>query len=240
MAATAPSALFLALGMTIGSRELGYNDDVFLALRPYSLPAAWGLRGQARWYPGAHFTSDFLANIGIDVTAGGAIGLSSRQRDGTTYGTEAWDLHAGVDVRIPLAPVELGLGLGYGAHTFGLGASESGQMAELPYVAYQYVRPAARFHAEFGAGIYADVDFGWRILTASGAFGETWFPRSSGTGFDLAARLGWESDLGLGVRAGFEMQRYFFTLNPEVGDPYIAGGAVDQFLTGTFDLTYRL
>ena len=47
--------------------------------------------------------------------------------------------------------------------------------------------------------------------------------------------------LGLGVRpmAHFEIRlqvdyaRYFFSMNPKVGDPYVAGGALDQFINGT-------
>ena len=46
----------------------------------------------------------------------------------------------------------------------------------------------------------------------------TWFPRSSGQGLDVGGYVGWESDLGIGARAGFELQRYFFSMNPEPGD----------------------
>jgi hypothetical protein len=72
-----------------------------------------------------------------------------------------------------------------------------------------------------------------------GAFG-SWFPRNQGTGFDLGAGFGWESDLGLGVRIGFDMQRYFFAVRPEPGDELIVGGAADQFMTGTIDVVWRI
>jgi hypothetical protein len=36
------------------------------------------------------------------------------------------------------------------------------------------------------------------------------------------------------------MQRYFFSMSPEPGDARIAGGAEDQLLAGTVDITWRL
>lgn len=233
--------LWVAVGVSGFSRDFSYTDDLFLALRPYQLPIGWAARAQARWYPAAHFTQDFAANIGLDVSFGAALGLRSRQRDGTTFGTDSLDFRAGADVRIPIDAVELGIGFGYGIHTYSLGVAEDGNTAQLPNVEYNFLRPAIRARIEVGAGIYTDASFGWRVLTGTGALGSSeWFPRNSGSGFDLGAWLGWESDMGLGVRAGFEMQRYFFSMNPEPGDTHIAGGAADQFLAGSFDLVYRM
>ena len=238
-AATRPHFLVINAGATVFSRELSYNDDLFGQLRPYTLAAAPGLRFGARWYPGAHATSDFGANFGITAEAGGAVGLRSRQSDGTTYPTDSWGFALGADVRLPAGPFEGGLGLSYGMHAFTVGASESGDQAAMPGVEYQYLRPSARGRLDLGAGLYLEAAFGWRILTASGGMG-TWFPRNSGSGFDLGAWLGWESDLGIGLRAGFEMQRYFFSMNPEPGDTYVAGGAADQYLAGALDVVWRV
>lgn len=238
-AAPGPSPLWVAVGGSLFSRDFSYTDDLFFALRPYQLPLAFAARIAARWYPGAHVTRDFVAHLGVDVAFGGAIGVRSRQRDGATFPTESIDFRAGLDARIPLDPIELGIGIGYGMHTFALGAAEDGNAAQLPNVEYQFVRPGLRARADLGAGIYLEGAFGWRFLTGTGGLA-TWFPRSSGSGFDLGAHVGWESDLGLGARAGFEMQRYFFSMNPEPGDAYIAGGAADQFLAGTVELVYRM
>nr|MDQ3036452.1 hypothetical protein [Myxococcota bacterium] len=233
------SPLWIAIGATGFSRDFSYTDDLFLTLRPYQLPIGWTARAQARWYPAAHFTQDFVANLGIDAMFGAALGLRSRQRDGTSYGTESIDFRVGADVRIPLAPVEIGIGFGYGMHTFALGASETGQNAQLPNVKYQFLRPSIRARFDLGAGIYTEAAFGWRVLTGTGALG-TWFPRNSGSGMDLGAWVGWQSDMGLGARIGFEMQRYFFSMNPEPGDENIAGGATDQFLAGSVDLVWAM
>jgi len=237
--ATAPSPLWVAVGGSLFSRDFSYTDDLFFALRPYQLPLGFAARIAARWYPGAHVTSDFIAHLGVDVSFGGAIGLRSRQRDGTTFPTESIDFRAGLDARIPLDPIELGVGISYGMHTFALGAADDGNAAQLPNVEYQFVRPALRARADLGAGIFVEGAFGWRFLTGTGGL-STWFPRSSGQGLDVGGYVGWESDLGIGARAGFELQRYFFSMNPEPGDPYIAGGAADQFLAGTVELVYHM
>jgi hypothetical protein len=235
----APSPLYLAIGATMFSRTLAYTDDLYGALRPYQLPIGWAGHALARWYPGAHFTQDFAANLGIEAAFTGAIAIRSRESDGTTYPTDSFEVRGGADVRIPLAPVELGVGLGFGMHTFTLGASEMGNVAGLPNVEYQFVRPAVRARIDIAAGLYAEGAFGWRVLTSAGGL-SSWFPRNSGSGFDLGAWLGWESDAGVGVRAGFEMQRYFFAMNPEPGDTNVAGGAEDQFLTGTASFVWRM
>jgi len=51
--------------------------------------------------------------------------------------------------------------------------------------------------------------------------------------------VGYELDAGLEIRLGFDVRRYFFSMNPEVGDPFIAGGALDQYLGYTLGIAYR-
>ncbi|MBL9016862.1 MAG: hypothetical protein JNL83_21925, partial [Myxococcales bacterium] len=36
----------------------------------------------------------------------------------------------------------------------------------------------------------------------------------------------------LDVQARLDLRRYFFAMNPEPGDPWIAGGATDQYFGG--------
>jgi hypothetical protein len=234
-----PHMLVLQAGGGIQSRGLSYRDDLFSELGDYSLTAAPWLRAAARWYPGAHFTRDAFAHIGITGEFGSVLGVTSRQRSGASFPTDSWRFDVGVDVRLPIDPVEIGLGFTYGIQTFSVGSNEDGDAAQVPNVQYQSLRPMARVRLDIGVGLYADAAFGWRFLTGVGPLSE-WFPRNSGSGFDLGAGFGWESDMGLGVRLGFEMQRYFFAFHPEPGDPLIVGGAEDQYLTGTVDVVWRV
>ena len=60
--------------------------------------------------------------------------------------------------------------------------------------------------------------------------------------------MGLDANLGLGVELGssFEirlmgvLQRYGFSFNPEPGDPRVAGGATDTYLSGGLLLAWRL
>lgn len=234
-----PHALVLSLGGGVMSRELGYRDDLFAQLVGYSLPAAPILHASLRWYPGAHFTRDALAHVGVTAEFGSIVGVRSRQGSGGSFPTESLRFEVGVEARLPIAPVELALGFAYGMHTFSLADDEAGNSAPIPNVNYKYLRPALRGRVDIGVGLYLDATFGWRFLVGVGALG-SWFPRNQGSGFDLSAGLGWESEIGLGVRLGFQLHRYFFSLRPEPGDALIAGGAADQTLTGTVDVVWRI
>jgi len=237
----APSPLVVTAGAAVFSRDLSYSDDAFDALRPYWMPAGGALRAAVRWYPGAHVTGGMAAHVGLDAAFGGALGVRSRQRDGTRFPTDSLEFRVGADVRIPVDPIELGVGLAFGMHTFTLAPSESGVEAPVPDVEYQFVRPSLRLRADLPAALFVETAVGARVLTGSGALTfAAWFPRGSGVGLDFGAWLGWMSDLGVGVRAGFEWQRYFFSLNTAAGDPYRVGGASDQYLSGSADLVVRL
>lgn len=44
------------------------------------------------------------------------------------------------------------------------------------------------------------------------------------------------------IEAQFNLayRHYFFSMNPEVGDARVAGGALDQFINGTLGLAFYL
>lgn len=232
--------LYLSLGALGFNRNLSYNEDIFANLNPYELPIGWMARARVRWYPGAHVTNDMIGNLGLDVLFGGALALRSRQNETTSFGTDSLDFRGAVDFRLPFDPIEIGLNAGVGLHTFTLGQSEMGQPAPLPNVEYLYFRPAVRGVLQLGLGLYIEADFGWRFLFQSGQIAEPqWFPHNEGMGLDLGGYIGWESDIGLGARAGFEMTRYWFAMNSQRGDTSVAGGAIDQYLGGAIELVWR-
>ena len=40
------------------------------------------------------------------------------------------------------------------------------------------------------------------------------------------------------LRLQLEYTRYYYTMNPEVGDPYVAGGALDEFFGSQITVSY--
>ena len=63
-----------------------------------------------------------------------------------------------------------------------------------------------------------------------------WFPRATGAGLDAGAMLTFHAKPWLELYARVDLRRYFFAMNPEVGDPWIAGGATDQYVGGALGI----
>jgi len=61
-----------------------------------------------------------------------------------------------------------------------------------------------------------------------------------GLGVDTFRRHEIPDALGAKIRdreaARLDTRRYFFAMNPEVGDPWIAGGATDDYIGGAIGL----
>jgi hypothetical protein len=65
-----------------------------------------------------------------------------------------------------------------------------------------------------------------------------WFPRSDVGGVEGAAGIGYMVTEEVEVQAGIDVRRYFFTMNPEPGDRWIAGGGADQYLAGSIGASW--
>ena len=62
--------------------------------------------------------------------------------------------------------------------------------------------------------------------------GNAWFPRATGNGLDAGAGITLQATPWLAFHARVDLRRYFFAMNPEPGDMWIAGGATDQYFGG--------
>lgn len=238
-----PEALRLGLRGGVLSRSFKYTDDLNQSLRPYELGAAPFARLDLEWYPAASFTSGVAAHFGLVGGYQRAFAVDSETSDGTTLDTQssAWD--AGLRGRIPLGNHELGISVRYGQDRFEL---DDGDRNFIPSVDYRFVRPALDARLGFGS-VFVGLGVGYRVVLSAGEFSERpWFPDQTAGAVD--AKL--EGGLSLGdldVLLGAGLVRYFFTLNPNPDDvgavddgDAVAGGAVDQYLTGYLGLAYRL
>lgn len=235
------SPLEIAAGVKFFTRKLTYNDDLFGALRPYDLSGAPSIDAQLRWYPAAHFTSGFAAHLGLYGTFNYALALKTVDAMDREFPTSQLSFGGGLRGRIPFGANEVGLFAGYGQHSFKLDGTEGPSGIDFPSVSYGYLRfggdgrlsPFDGFHARFG--------FAWRQMLAAGEIAEAdWFPRATMGGLDAHLGVGYEVVSGLEIQLGAELIRYFYTMNPEPGDPRIAGGAVDQFLSATLGAAFYL
>jgi len=211
-------------------RRLRYNDDLDRRLRPSDLVAnAVGIG--ASWRP-----FQKLRNVALVGRGELAVGVNgSRTPDGTVYSTASseWSLGAGFDFGI--AAARIGIVAAYGEHRFAIGDEPT--MELVPDVTYRYARGGLVVEAPLGSSWDLTFTAGWRqLLGLGGMRDDSWFPRATGAGIDGSAGIAFHVTPWLDVQARLDLRRYFFAMNPEPGDPWIAGGATDQYFGGAIGL----
>jgi TolB-like protein len=240
--AARPPAFLLSTGFYLTSRRFAYRDDLFGTLSGYRLGAAPAFGFDAQWYPGAHFTDGALANLGLHLRWVRAFGLQSRpsvDTDGSRYDTRFGRIEGGARARIPLEAAELFAELGFGAQRFQVSLPEQSSVT-LPDVHYRYARIEAGLGYRLSTALRLDLAGAYLRPFGLGELGsEGWFPRATGHGVDLRGALALQVAAGLEVRLALELRRMFFAMNPEPGDPWVAGGAVDQVWMAGAELGYR-
>jgi hypothetical protein len=225
------SSIFsVEVGVEAAGRRFDFSDGLSTNLRSYELFGAPVVFAGAEVYPAGFTTVPVLRDIGLTVGYARAFALQSATADGTPVGTVYQRFSAGLRYRIPISrptgPV-LGVSGQYYMHTFVIDepAALKGQVPNADYSA-----------------IRAGIDGRFPIGRAAIVAGFDWIePLSSGPVYDrfTAAKVhGIGGKLGLVVRiaSGFELRfaaeysRFFSDFDPVLGDAYVAGGALDQYL----------
>ena len=211
-------------------RQLRYSDDLDDRLRPSDLVAnAVGVG--ASWRPLQN-----LRNFSVVGRGELAVGVNgSRTSDGTAYATSSSEWGLGVGFDIGLAAARVGVVATYGEQRFAL--DDDPTMELVPDVTYRFARGGLVVAVPLAARWDLTVTAGWRQLLGMGGMTEsTWFPRATGAGVDGSAGVALHVTPWLEVQARVDVRRYFFAMNPEPGDPWIAGGATDQYVGGAIGL----
>lgn len=236
-AARLPSPLEAALTVGAGTRNYRYSDDLFAALRAYKMGPTPAAAVSARWYPGAHFTAGIAANVGLAVAYEQAFLIQS-EANGETYDTRSREWLAGLHARLPVGALELGVDLGLGAHAFEV--DDDAKQPLVPSVDYHFIRAGVDARYRFGSLLFGG-GFGYRHVTDAGEVGsDAWFPRMDVAGLDLGAHAGYEVIPRVSLLVGARYRRYWYSMNPEPGDPFVAGGALDSYITGWAGLGWEL
>lgn len=237
------SALEVNVGLKGISRDFDYHDNVS-GLETYSLGKFPGFGAPApfislRLYPLAFGQAGFLANLGIIAGYEKPLGISSETVDGRVLDSSSSEYYVGARVRLPVGRHEFGLNVAYGAHDFEIAEDES-----IPDVSYTYVRALLDGRFRFGK-VLLGAQLGPRVLLGTGQLEEV-FPDSTGGGFELGLQAGYAVTSTLDIVAGFDLRRYYFTLNPSTAEPpridgelAAAGGAVDQYMGLSLGVSWR-
>ncbi len=239
-----PKALELSAAVRVVTRSYAYRDAL-LPLAEHTLDATGAMRLEARWYPAAHFTRSFVANLGLDLQAQMLWPVNATEGN-LAFKTKGFAFGVAARLRVPLGNHELGVLVGYGGQSLSI-ADAKGQDPGVPSVSYGFVRMGA----DGRIAVLRPLSIGLRAayLLPLG-YGElattTWFPHVSGGGVEAELSLRYAFSELLAADLGGGMARYFFSLNPSPRDAgvqtagRIAGGATDQYFYGVVGLTLLL
>lgn len=227
----AGAAMEAELGFTWGGRRFSYSDPLIGELRPYSSDGVPTLTGRVTVFPGAFDRGGPLTpHLGVDLAFAAGVGLASElEGTGEALGTTAYRIEAGLVGRVPLGDHRLDLRLAYAREAF-----EVGDGALVPSARYEGVRGGVEGRLALTRDLWLAPALGYRFLAGLGALGSAaWFPNATGGGFDVGLGLGWRLFWQVELRAQVGYRHYFFAFDPKVGDPRVAGGALDRYLDAT-------
>jgi hypothetical protein len=231
-----PSLLRLGVALQGGSRHFAYVDRLTPTLRPYDLFMAPLVAIRADFDPFFRSRAALLNGLGVTGEYARAFGLSSADAGGARSSTSWQNFRVDVRDRTRLGDaVFAGLHAGFGAIDFSFDDA-LGPQAELPGVAYRFVRAGADGQGALGdLRLYGAASY--LVPLSTGAVGDL-FPRTKVGGVE--ARVG----LGRSIARAFDLSlelvytRFFYTLRPEPGDSFVAGGALDEMACVSLGLTY--
>lgn len=218
----------IEVGFELGGRWFDYSDGVTQNLRPYSVFGAPTVSISGEVYPLVSTGIPVLKGLGLTVGYARAIGLDSALEGGEPIGTTYQRFNVGLRERLSLSDsFVLGISAGLRFLTFELDEPQS-LAGQVPDVSYTILR----------GGLDARVGMG-PIDLALGA--DYLMPLSSGEVYDRftdpsVSGIGVMGGVILPIASGFEARllveyaRFFSSFSPKVGDAYIAGGALDQYL----------
>jgi hypothetical protein len=244
-----PAAVDIEVDFRLVHRNFRYNDvlpdDPSGDLRDYTLDIGPGVGMKFQYFPGAHFTAGAGAQFGIDFEWERLFNFDSTRDDGVKFPTESQQFLVGLRWRYPTGRWEPTVVLDYGVHTFRFGVSGPPvpETAGIPNVRYEFVRLGGGFRVGIGKEerfiIATNIAFRG-VFNAGSIATSLWFPEAKVNGMDAMLMLGYALPKGFEIRIGFDYRRYWFDLNPVAPDaPWVAGGALDQYLGFSIGVAWR-
>jgi hypothetical protein len=248
------SPLDITAGLRAMHRTFEFNDTPSPLLR-YELPLGPLVFIDANWFPGSHFTEGPGEWIGI--TAGFEKGFATQsiydegKPTEVTLKTDQQQFYVGGRFRVPLGDHMAGLTATYGQHKFDLAGDDGpcnppdptnpkAPCPKIPDLNYQYVKIGLDGMFQFG-DFMAGIRIGKRFVTNPGRIKPLWFPNVKTQSLEAGVTVGYRLVSTLDLVAGFDWLRYGLDFNPvPVRTGYVAGGAVDQYLSGYIAFRFHL
>lgn len=254
----APSPLRIAAFYKQRYRNFSYNDafGASAGFTPLSTHKTWlpTIGAEATWYPAAHFSDGFAANLGLDIRFATIVGVQADLEvpDSTAmggvrvvrYDNSSLEWHLGVRYRIDLDDIQLAIKAAYASYSmeFAENANADPSRPNIPDVAYSYVRLGAEGEMRFDAVIVRGNAAYLFVLSPGDDLNQianaAWFPDLSVGGLEGGISLAYDLMDGFEVGVGFDLRYFFYSMNNEPGDNPVAGGAVDLYLSPSVFVGY--
>jgi hypothetical protein len=233
---TPPNALELGVGGMALFRSLSWTADADAAgLGPYSLTPGPEAGVWLEFFPAAFATDGFAANIGLYARYDHGFGASTKTQAGGDVATTYEGFVGGLKLRFPLGTFTPFASLGYGNQSFRIAAENS--PADLPGVAYSFVRIGAGTRVQFTPDVSMDVGLAYLPVTDPGSApglvaSPTFFPRAKAYGVDFGASVHIHLTSAIGLRGGLDWRQYGLAFYPRTGDPAtrLVKGASDRYI----------
>lgn len=234
-------ALSVAADGGVMLRDLGWKDDLFGALRSYTLPGAPIFGGELAIHPGAFFTGGRLAWLGIACRAEGIVGASSqRSQHEDALPTRAWAFSASLRGRLPLSFGAAFLDAGFAGRAFTI---DRAGFTDPDFPSVRYLGPRLGIGAEFELGTIfrlAPRAAAARWISSGDLGSKAWFPHARAWGAELGLRLSVAVPRGFSPYVDLAWSRDIAALRPQPGEANVAGGLADDRFSTRLGLAWTL
>jgi hypothetical protein len=224
-------------------RSLSWRDDLFQRMPAYQLPLGPAVTVDAEFYPLALVTKGALAGLGLTGTFEQSIGIASTDADMQRYATTAQRFRAGLLFALPVDRFTFTAQGGWSMQSFTFSSTSSAMVARvnIPNVRYGAVRAGLKIGVQIVGPISFELGGAYQAVLSSGEIGSaSFFKNATVGGADMTAAVSWRIIKNVEAKLGAEYQRYWFSLNPQPGDPWIAGGALDEYKSLRLSLAWVL
>jgi hypothetical protein len=219
-------------GVGIASRKLEYSDAVAGQLRNHAVPAMAVYSAGLEVYPATASGLAVLENVGLVGKFASSFEVESKTTDGTQAARGSFSRYEiGVRGRIPTGDKKDGVLIGlqgtYGVWAFAFNGRDP-LVNDALTAEYKYLRAAADVRVPSGAFALLG-GAGYMNVSSAGPFSER-FPRATIQGVDAVIGGAYAFTSQVGIRAQVTYARIFSSAHPELDAPYVAGGALDQYV----------
>jgi TolB-like protein len=237
-------ALVASIGPRLAWRTLQYDGPTqYYSYKNQGGSPAFSLPINLQYYPGAHFTSAWYSDLGLEVDLDYTLGLKSKLTDEEkALKTTAYEVGVGAIYRVPLSDFEPRFRVGYVRHSFEV--DFAGKSA-LPGVTYSAVRIGAGTAIKFVDWLSFDLAFAYLFVLDAGELQKPEFaPDVSLGAWEAGAAFVLHLKEIYGVKLGIDYRRYKydFALTDTTNEDatMLPNSGTDGYLRATLNFIFKL